>query len=211
MIPLILRLKKSSHKEIAKAQDLIVETIYQVFNDAVIHGGTSIWRCYNGNRFSEDIDVYLSRDLEKINKIFTLLEEKNFIVQKKRILENSLYSVLKFNREIVRFEALFKKVKGSLKEYEKIEGNFITIYTLKPEELIKEKIHAYLKRFKIRDLYDIFFLLRHVKDISQIKKELNELITKFKEPVDEKDLKVLILEGLTPDKEKMLEYIKNKI
>lgn len=211
MIPLILRLKKNSHKEIAKAQDLIVETLYNIFNNAVFHGGTSIWRCYKGNRFSEDIDVYLTKDLKKINEFFDLLEKKGFIIEKKKITENSIYSTLKFNRENVRFEAIFKKINGSLKEYETVEGNFLTVYALKPEELIEEKVNAYLNRQKIRDLYDIFFLLRYVENLSSVKKELKELIVKFKNPEDESNLKVLILEGLVPSKEKMLEYIKNKL
>ena len=70
MIPLILKLKKSSQKEIAKAQDLIVEEIYKIFDKAIIHGGTSIWRCYNGNRFSEDIDMYIPKEISKINDLF---------------------------------------------------------------------------------------------------------------------------------------------
>ncbi|MBI2106943.1 nucleotidyl transferase AbiEii/AbiGii toxin family protein [Candidatus Woesearchaeota archaeon] len=211
MIPLILRLKKNSHREIAKAQDLVVETLYNIFNNAVFHGGTSIWRCYKGNRFSEDIDVYLTRDLKKINEFFSLLEKKGFIVEKKKITETSIFSTLKFNRENVRFEAVFKKISGSLKEYETAEGNFLIVYALKPEELIKEKINAYLKRQKIRDLYDIFFLLRYVENLSSVKKELKGFIVKFENPKDENNLKVLVLEGLIPSKEKMLEYIKNKL
>ena len=209
MIPLILRLKKATHKEIAKAQDIIVETMYEVFNDAVIHGGTAIWRCYNGNRFSEDVDVYLPRDIDRINKLFELFEKKGFQINKKKIGENSIYSSLSINRVIVRFEALFKKIKGSLKEYEKAEGNFITAYTLTPEELIEEKINTYLKRFKVRDLYDIFYLLRYTnKDILSIK--LQKFLKEFKKPIDEKELKLLILEGIVPSVDEMISYIRRK-
>ena len=35
------------------------------------------------------------------------------------------------------------------------------------------------------------------------------LIKEFKNPTDEKELRVLILEGLVPDVEKMLDYIKH--
>ncbi len=209
MMPLILRLKKATHKEIAKAQDIIVETMYEVFNDAVIHGGIAIWRCYNGNRFSEDIDVYLPRDIDRINKLFELFEKKGFQINKKKIGENSIYSSLSTNRVIVRFEALFKKVKGSLKEYEKAEGNFITAYTLTPEELIEEKINTYLKRLKVRDLYDIFYLLRYTnKDILSIK--LQKFLKEFKKPIDEKELKLLILEGIVPSIDEMISYIRRK-
>ena len=209
MIPLILRLKKATHKEIAKAQDIIVETMYEIFNDAVIHGGTGIWRCYQGNRFSEDIDVYLSRDIDKINKLFELFKKKGFQIYKKKIGENSIYSTLSNNGVILRFEALFKKIKGSLKEYEKAEGNFITVYTLTAEELIEEKINTYLKRHKIRDLYDIFFLLRYAnKEILKIK--LQKFLKEFKRPADEKELKVLILEGVIPSIDEMISYIRRK-
>ena len=192
MIPLIFRLKKESHRIIAKGQDLIVETLYEVFDKAVLHGGTAIWRCYNGKRFSEDVDVYISKDIKKIKKFFELLERKGFIIEKKKIGENSIYSTLNINRTRVRFESLFKKIKGSLNEYETVEGNFLTVYALTQEELIKEKVSAYLKRLKIRDLYDIFFLLQQIEDISSIRGDLAELIHKFKKPFDENELRVLI-------------------
>ena len=205
MIPLLLRLRKMQHKDIARAQDIIIEELYKIIDNAVLHGGTAIWRCYQGNRFSEDIDMYLP-DNEKINIFFENLEKRGFIIEKKKITENSLYSNLKFERVYVRFEALFKKVKSVLRDYETIDGNFITVSTLTQEELIKEKINAYLNRKKIRDLYDIFFLLRYVQKIAELKK----LIKEFKNPIDEKELKIIIFEGIVPDSKKMIEYIKYK-
>lgn len=58
-IPLNLKLKRKIQKDIAYAQDIIIEELYTFFSTAVLHGGTAIWRCYNGNRFSEDIDFYI--------------------------------------------------------------------------------------------------------------------------------------------------------
>ncbi len=208
MIPLILKLKKSAHKEIAKAQDLIVEVLYKTFSGAVMHGGTSIWRCYHGNRFSEDIDVYIPYDTDKLNALFKCFEKAGFLIVKRKTTENALYSNLKYDNTFVRFEALFKQVKGSLAEYETSSGALITIYSLTPEELVNEKAQTYLKRRKIRDLYDVFFLLRFVKDRTSVTKVLKELITSFQEPVDEKELEVLILEGIVPKKADMLSYIK---
>ncbi len=207
MIPLILRLKKAAHREIAKAQDMIVETLFEVFDTAVLHGGTAIWRCYGASRFSEDVDAYLPKDEEKIRLLFQKLSQKGFMIEKKKIGENSIYSHLRFGSTSVRFEALFKRAKGHLKDYETAEGNFIAAYTLTPEEFVEEKVNAYLKRKKIRDLYDIFFLLHHVQDRETVKKYLKQLIDNFQKPIDEEELKVLILEGLVPDTEKMIEYI----
>ncbi|MEM1546291.1 MAG: nucleotidyl transferase AbiEii/AbiGii toxin family protein [Candidatus Methanomethylicia archaeon] len=41
--------------------------IYNSFPEAVIHGGTAIWRCYGSNRFSEDVDVYLPLTVKMVN------------------------------------------------------------------------------------------------------------------------------------------------
>jgi len=210
-IPIILRLKSARHKELARAQDIVVEELYKVFEEAVLHGGTAIWRCYKGNRFSEDVDVYISKKMEKLNNLFDNFQKRGFTIEKKKISENSLYSNLRINGVFVKFEALFKESKSVLKEYEKIDGNLATVHTLTPEEIIKEKVNTYLKRKKIRDLYDIFFLIRHVKDKKEVEKELKELIKKFQKPIDEKELKSLIFEGLTPNTEKMLSYIERGI
>ena len=208
MIPLILRLRKEIHKKIAEAQDLIVQEMLNSFNSVVLHGGTAIWRCYKGNRFSVDIDVYIQKDINKINLFFKNLEKKGFVIKKKRIKENSLFSDLQFNRVSVKFEALFKNVKGVLKDYETIEGNYIVLYSLTPEELIAEKVDAYIKRLKIRDIYDIFFLLKYVEDKNKIKMQIQKLFKEFKSPVDEKELRILVLEGIAPNYKEILDYLK---
>ena len=210
MIPLVLRMKREAHRRIARAQDIVVETLYEVFDDAVLHGGTAIWRCYQGNRFSEDVDVYISHDVKKIESLFLKFQKKGFLIVKKKVSERSIYSTLKFQDALVRFEAIFKKSRGILKEYETIDGNFITVYTLTPEEFITEKIDTYVQRKKIRDLYDIFFLLRHVQDFSKITPKVAQLMHSYEKPVDEADLKVLLLEGLVPSAMQMREYIGRK-
>jgi len=208
MMPLIARLKKGSHRDVAQAQDSIVRELAEMLDSAVLHGGTAIWRCYKGNRFSEDVDVYLKKDIGKISAFFKKLEAIGFRIEKKKIGENSIYSKLLLGRTEVRFEALFKSMKGSLKEYETADGNLITLYCLTAEELVNEKIQTYLKRLKVRDLYDIFFLLRYVENPKEVIEKLRCLLAHFKKPADEKELKVLILEGLVPSAESMKEYIK---
>lgn len=211
-IPLILKLRKQAQKDVASAQDKIVEEIFRVFGKtAVLHGGTGIWRCYHGNRFSEDVDVYIPKNLNKLDLIFENLEKIGFIIEKKKIGENILHSNLRLDRIIVRFEAFFKEIKGEIKVYEKVDGNMINVYTLLPEELIREKIDAYQNRRKIRDLYDIFFLLRYIKNKEKVSDELKKFIKNFKNPVDKKDINDLIIEGVVPDAEGMLNYIGREI
>ncbi len=206
-IPLILRIKRKKHRELAGLQDILIENIYEILPETVLHGGTAIWRCYSGNRFSEDIDVYIERDVKKIEEFFKKLKELGFEIIKKRIKQNSLFSVLRFNTAEIRFEAVFKKVNSIIKEYETCDESLVNIYTLLPEDLIKEKVSAYISRRKIRDLYDIFFLLRYVKEVEKVKPELKKLIQKFENPVDEKDLKTIILTGITPTKKDIINYI----
>lgn len=210
-IPIILKLKKESQRDIARAQDIIVEELFKIFDKAVLHGGTAIWRCYHGNRFSEDVDAYIPKDLEKLNQFFENLLKKGFSIEKKKISEKSLYSNLKLGNFFVKFEALFKIVKGELKEYETIDGNALTISCLSAEDATKEKISAYSSRLKIRDLYDIFFLLRHIVNKEIIRKELINFVSNFKKPKDEENLRILIIEGLVPKTEDMLNYIRREL
>ncbi len=209
--PLHRRMRREKHKKIARLQDVILETLYRVFPRSVLHGGTAIWRCYSGNRFSEDVDVYMEKNTEKIERFFEELRKAGFKILKKRTTKNSLYSVLSFESTGVRFEALFKDVRGTVKEYETYEGILFNVFTLDPEEMIREKISAYLKRRKIRDLYDIFFMLRYVEEKNKLKPDLQRLLREFKDPVDEGELKALILFGAIPTKNDLVEYIKRVV
>ena len=211
LTPINLKLRKKTEKEIAYAQDIIIEELYNFLQNATIHGGTAIWRCYNGNRFSEDVDVYIKKDINKIGEFFISLERKGFKIIKKRIKENSVYSELNFQNASVRFEATFQTKKSVFKKYETSESIFINVYTLSPEDLILEKIQAYLKRSKIRDLYDIDFLLGFIEDEEKINRELKRLIYEFKSPKDEKDLAAIIIYGAVPSSKQLLESIKKQI
>lgn len=206
-VPLHQRIRRERHGKIARLQDTLVETLYRVFPRCVLHGGTAIWRCYSGNRFSEDVDAYIEKDIERINTFFEELKKIGFEIVKRRTTKNSLYSVLSFGGTEVRFEALFKRAEGVVKEYETYEGILFNVFTLPPEEMIIEKIDAYLKRKRIRDLYDIFFLLRHARDAEKIKPNLVKLLRNYKEPVDERELKALLLFGAIPTSGDILGYI----
>ena len=209
MIPLHLRIKRMRHKEIARAQDLIVEELYGKFNKAVLHGGTAIWRCYNGRRFSEDLDFYFPNDKKKIAVLFENLEKAGFEIKKKKVSENSVYSELELDRLAVRLEATFQKVSGVICDYEMSDGNIISVYSLTPDLFLDEKAKTYLKRFKVRDLWDVFFLLKIVDKPEKIK-EIGNLIKNYKKPIDEEDLKTIILEGIVPSANEMIEYIRKK-
>jgi len=208
-IPLQIRLKRESHRKIAYAQDLIVKEVYSVFNNAVLHGGTAIWRCYNGKRFSEDLDFYLPKENKKVELLFDNIKKIGFEIKKKKISERSIYSELILERTSIRLEATFQKVSGAICDYEMSNGNFLSIYSLGTEDFLVEKARTYLKRLKIRDLWDVFFLLKNVEDVKKIR-EIGDLIKNYKKPNDEENLKTILLEGIVPSAEEMIQYIKRK-
>lgn len=203
------RLRREVHRKIAYAQDLVVKQVYSVFNKAVLHGGTAIWRCYNGKRFSEDLDFYFPKNMEKISLIFDNLTKIGFEIKKKKVSETSVYSELELDRISVRLEATFQRISGIICDYEMSDGNFISIYSLTAEDFLAEKTKTYLQRLKIRDLWDVFFLLKNVENPKKIK-EIERLIKHYKKPIDEDDLKAVMLEGIIPSANEMIEYIRRK-
>jgi predicted nucleotidyltransferase component of viral defense system len=209
-LPLSVRLKRDVHRRMAAAQDLIVEEVYKLIPGAILHGGTAIWRCFNGKRFSEDLDFYLPKDELLINQIFNNLEKKGFTIKKKKIGENSLYSELEITRVNVRLEAVFTRTKGVLSDYETADGNFMSIYSLTPEQFLQEKTLTYMKRKKIRDLWDIYFLLHTATTLKECSKQIKKFIDTYSPPLDEADLKTIITDGITPSSKELYNYIKNR-
>ncbi|MBI4015827.1 MAG: nucleotidyl transferase AbiEii/AbiGii toxin family protein [Candidatus Aenigmarchaeota archaeon] len=211
MLPLMSRLRKRGQKELALAQDIMVSELFRIIPKAVLHGGTAIWRCYGSNRFSEDIDVYLPEDLsnsEDLIKFQKSLENKGFGTIKFREKHRSIYSKFSYSSIILRFEAVFQNKKTFVtKPFELSDGTFLNINMLSPEELLKEKLATYKERRKIRDLYDIYFLLR-ITNGGNLKSSLKEFIKGFKEPVDPENLEQLVFSGVTPRMSEMLEGIK---
>ncbi|NCN39028.1 MAG: hypothetical protein COY38_04590 [Candidatus Aenigmarchaeota archaeon CG_4_10_14_0_8_um_filter_37_24] len=211
-IPIKNKLKKKAQKDLAVAQDLVVIEMYNSFPKTVIHGGTCIWRCYGGNRFSEDIDVYLPENLKKSKKLkgfIQSLERIGFQTEKFKETENSIFAKFSYQGAIVSFEAVFKDIENfATKPFEMADGTFINVYTFEPEELIREKVAAYKKRRKVRDIYDIFFLLNFANDKNAIKSCLKGFFEDFHDPIDQKDLKALIITGAIPQMNEMVEAIK---
>lgn len=209
VLPIANRLKIAGHKKIAIAQDLLVVSLYSYFQDAVIHGGTSMWRCYGGNRFSEDIDVYLDPKYKGVDFTGFIrdLERAGLKQIKFKKSDTSIFSVFSYDREFVSFEAVFKRAKGTPIKYEMSDGTFIFVRTLTPKELMQEKIVTYRNREKVRDLYDLYFLSGLVEKDEELQKGIRTLISKFVAPVDAGSLPSLILAGAIPTIKEMLERL----
>lgn len=203
------RLKRAIQREIASAQDIMVEETYSLIPDAVLHGGTLVWRCYGGNRFSEDLDFYLPyRDEKTLTAFQQRFRKAGFRIEKFRIKERSIYSRLAYGRVEVRFEAIFRKVSSSLLTYECLDGRRIPVRGLLPNEIIREKLGAYVSRRRIRDIYDIYFMTAFVKPNSEPKQLIKFLVDNHKPPIDENELSGTVLAGYVPSSEEIIDYLK---
>lgn len=211
-IPLEKRLKKNIHKKTALAQDLLMDAVYTHFPKAIVHGGTVIWRCYNGNRFSEDVDIYLPKkeyDADIFNNFLNSLKDKGFFVKKFKKTANSIFSKFELYGIEVRLEAVFKDVRNFIvKPFELTDGTFMNVYTLSPEDLLVEKILTYRNRKKVRDLYDIWFLSNLVSDIDKIKHYLEDFSKELEEPNDYNTLKALMIFGAVPSLKNLIEGVR---
>jgi predicted nucleotidyltransferase component of viral defense system len=210
-IPLYQKLRKKNHKDIALAQDILIIELYKKFPDAVIHGGTAIWRCYGSNRFSEDVDIYLPKkykNKETLEDFFEQLKASGLELIKFKLTNTTLFSKLIYGEAEIRLEAVFKEVESVLKSFELTDGNSMNVLTLSAEDFILEKILAYKKRKMVRDLYDIYFLLSFVSDKEKINKKLKDFIENIEKPLDEKNLPALIISGVSPKVDEMIKVIK---
>ena len=130
-----------------------------------------------------------------------------FLIKKFKLTNNTLFSKLSYENVEIRFEAVFKDIKPVVKPFELTDGTFMNVLTLSAEDLILEKIFAYKKRKKVRDVYDISFLLKFVNNRKKIEKKLKEFVKTFKKPVDEEELSALIISGVAPNTKTILEEI----
>src|SRR5207302_8669928 len=105
-----------------------------------LHGGTAVWRCYGGGRFSYDIDAYFGKPEigDKIKNELTFEVRKYGInIEKFRIIEKSFAILLSLEGVDLKLDIEYKKGKHQIpRNYEKVDGSFRTILTLSPEDLI---------------------------------------------------------------------------
>ncbi len=210
ILPLSLRLKRSLHRKIAEAQDLLILQVYNHFPKAILHGGTAIWRCYGSSRFSEDLDFYLKPRLERsvFNRFNKALNSIGFKTLKFKVSDRSLFTSYEWGEATVSMEAVFKNIRKYVSmRYELADGNFTMVYTLPAEDLLKEKVKTYLERRRVRDLYDIYFLVHKIEDREKVRGEIERLKREYKPPIDPEELKTLIYMGSTPKPEELISGI----
>jgi predicted nucleotidyltransferase component of viral defense system len=169
-----------------------------------------VWRCYNGKRFSTDIDVYIWAEDFK-DKFASEAERMDIDVTKFREKGVTFIHVRKNDTEI-KVEPRNVEKSAILMPYERVDGSKINILVLSPEDLIIEKIEAYSDRRAYKDLYDITILLNSVKEPDKIKKELLKFTKNIPTPNEDTqsymEFKSVIYAGIVPTYQKMVDLIK---
>ncbi|MBI4043598.1 MAG: nucleotidyl transferase AbiEii/AbiGii toxin family protein [Candidatus Diapherotrites archaeon] len=210
-IPLQVRLKRQFQRDVAQLQDLLVETTYALAPKAVMHGGTAIWRCFHGNRFSEDVDFYLPPPPAFQEAFAAHLENVNAHVTRFRKTPNSIYAKITRDRTTVSFEAALRKFNNPVvSDYEKADGTRIAVLTPSPEVLLKEKLNAFQNRKLIRDIYDVYHLSGNINISGEERRLIFGQLETLPRPVDESNLKNIVLTGAIPAFEQMKQTLKKR-
>jgi len=210
-LPLNKKLRKREYLNKGILQDQVLDVAYSIEPNAVLHGGTGIWRCLKGNRFSEDLDFYLMPETDFEQKFKHELNKRNLSLLKYKTTENTIFSNISNGLTEVKLEASFQDKKGTLTSYELIDGSFVDVLSLTPQEYFREKLLTYSRRKLVRDLYDVYFL-SGLFDLDQKDCELlSNFIKNIEKPVDEDNLNAIILIGAIPNFESMLLRLKRLI
>ena len=160
-------------------QDLLLFNIYKQTNLLIFKGGTALYKLYGLQRFSEDLDFTLMKDLdveEIIKKV--LINIKGSRIKNIKKLKSSISIKIAFDGIITKYNTVRIDINLKNAIFEKFDvKNYISFYTdinpfnlriLNPKEIVAEKVHSILNRESARVLYDLFFLLKFVKIDKQL-------------------------------------------
>ena len=162
---------KEKHKQIIEDFLLYMNKITDKY---YLKGGTSLMECYELNRFSEDIDLdsvdknsifkIVSNFCEKYNYSYRLAKDTDFV---KRFMIN-YGGKDEYGDKPLKIEISYRKKEINKDDVTKVNG--INVYNI--NNLALMKANAYTSRDKIRDLFDVVFIVNHKYD------ELNSFVLK---------------------------------
>lgn len=179
---------------LAQLQDYVIDLIYdRIQSNALLYGGTAIWRCFGGMRFSEDIDIYL--DMNQFDDFISKLEKFGL----KLIWQDPEFPtrvrIARDDTEIL-LESKPGFAENQIRVYSRTDGSEKTISVLSPTELMTRKIEAYQGRRFVRDIYDLFVLTKWLdKSDYIVESQLSRFLHEAHTPVDEHVLQSLLYAG----------------
>ncbi len=210
-VPLFNRLKRQIHREIGLVQDRIVEAIYSLEENPVLHGGTAIWRCFQGNRFSEDLDFYFLPKKNFKEAFAAEVASAGFVLEKFKQTEATIYSKIVHGSVIVSVEVALREFKNPVvKEFERVDGSFLDVFVPSAEDLLLEKLAAFKSRKLVRDIFDVYHLSNFVEEKPGFNEKVSALLEGLPVPLDEKNLRTIVLSGAVPSFEQMQQALERR-
>lgn len=188
--------------ELDYLQDIALLGIYREFgNKLMFKGGTCLYKLYQLNRFSEDLDFTARKGFKpkdffsRLPSLFSLFNINGSV--KVEPFPHSLNVYLEINGPFydgrkesrsrlmlnisLRERALLPPRRiPYLSPYEEVRP--FDLYTLEEKEVLAEKVRAVYQRGKARDVYDLWYLLMVKKisvDLALVQKKLSPLDLKF--------------------------------
>lgn len=150
----------------------------------IFTGGTMLRLCWGLNRFSVDLDFWLSKEIDT-EDFFRRL--KDFLLSHYTLkdAENKFYTMLFELRSKDYPRALkieIRKKKGRFKTemaiaYSKYADVQVLVNCVALKEVMRSKIEAFLDRKEIRDVFDIEFLVKKGISIEATPDEIRKLIS----------------------------------
>ena len=167
-------LTNKEHIEKDYFQDVFLSKLFKKSNKFIFKGGTALYKLYNLNRFSEDLDFSLLNglDFDDIKEVIenAIGETDYFKIKSIKKTDDNIFVKINCRGILTSYNTLridinFKNkvisgfnVKNYVSDY--IDINPFSLRVLKLEEMIAEKIHSIFMKQKARHLFDLFFLLK---------------------------------------------------
>ncbi len=181
----LAKIAELKHLELRNAEkDYLLELILYAVSDfkrfLAFKGGTALYKFYNLNRFSEDLDfdvvgkrADLDAIIKKVIRTFELLGMRGTIFEKEEhgnevnvrlsvrgpLYEGSKESMTRITINLSRRERP-ELIEGGMHVPSYPEIPSFELSVLHPKEIAAEKIRCIMTREKARDVYDLWFLLK---------------------------------------------------
>jgi len=212
--------ENEEYRKKAVLEDMLVGMLYRYGGGFTFHGGTCVWRCCKGNRFSRDVDFYYDlagADRSDFTKELVKYIKDSGIAVKEKGYSNTtdtLSIVVETNTKC-KLDINFRYKKGSPIDYNMVDGSLMKVIGLTAAELLDEKIGVQMEKCakgtsEIQDLYDIWILKDRVTMTAELGRRLSLAVdaTRASSPANAGSLDSLILSGVAPTVDQILDDIK---
>ncbi len=162
-------------------QHIFLINLYRRISDELIFkGGTALQKCYGLDRFSEDLDFTLFKNISLDDTIDRVTRGMNLFgcdAESKKLREEDRSIIFQIKAKGPLFDGREKSITYLQIEISRREDIYLpTLQTnvtplyrdlppymvnlMNPSEIMAEKIRAILSRERARDLYDLYFLIK---------------------------------------------------